>query len=122
MKKALFLIFILLMSACNTLDPAEDSDALYIRVANSSPIDFNSVYLSFPGAEHTFGPIKSGRSSPYQKFEQAYRYGFIEVKSDHKSYVLQPIDYVGETPLKNGRYTFELDIQDNHVTLNNKRD
>lgn len=85
MKKSFYFIFILLLSACNTLDTDKEADAVYIRVINSSPIDFKSVYISFPESEHNFGTIKSVRSSSYQKFEQAYLYGFIEVKTERES-------------------------------------
>lgn len=117
MKKYLLFSFILLISACNTLDSENDTDAVYIRIANSSPIDFHSVFLSFPNDEYTFGTLESGRSSHYQKFEEAYRYGYIEVRTQRETYVLQPIDYVGETPLRSGKYTFRLGLSEQYVTL-----
>ncbi len=121
MKKFLFLIAILTFSGCAVNNSDTDPDSVYIRVANSSRIDFESISVSFPGAEHTFGPVLSGRNSDYKKFEQAYRYGYIEVKTDRETYVLQPIDYVGESPLTSGKYTFKIGIQDQRVTLESTR-
>lgn len=122
MRKFLFLMVILTFCGCGVNDSDKDPDLVYIRVENSSPIDFKSVHVSFPGDEHTFDPVPSGKISNYQNFEQAYRYGYIEVKAENETYVLQPIDYVGESPLKSGNYTFKLDLVDDRVILDNSED
>lgn len=122
MKKLFPLLLLVLLTNCDTIDSDLDPDAVYIRIVNSSPIDFSSVYLSFPRDEYTFDTLESVRSSHYQKFEEAYRYGYIEVKTERETYVLQPIDYVGESPLRNGKYTFKLDLWDQYVTLETTED
>lgn len=113
----LFLIITVSLSGCNLLGSDEKDDAVYLRIANTSPFDFYSVYVSFPGDEGTFGKISGGRVSDYQMFETAYRYGYIEVIAYNEKYVLQPIDYVGEEPLENGQYTFQLAIDGKSLNL-----
>ena len=55
----------------------------------------------------------------YQTFDLAYRYAFVELEIDGKTYTLQPIDYVGETPLENGNYTYSIEaaINERYNTL-----
>jgi hypothetical protein len=50
-----------------------------------------------------------GQFSEYQVFEMAYTYARIELSIDGDRYVIQPIDFIGETLLEGGRYTYELD-------------
>lgn len=45
-------------------------------------------------------------------FQKAYRYAFVELEIDGETYTLQPIDYVGDSPLKNGLYTYQIDAND----------
>ena len=117
MKKLFPILLLILFTTCDTVDSDFDPDSVYIRIVNASPIDFMSVTVRFPKSEHTFGRVKSDRISRYQIFEEAYRYGYIEVKTERDTYVLQPIDYVGEQPLRSGKYTFKLDLWDQYVTL-----
>ena len=39
-----------------------------------------------------------------------YRYGFVELHVDGQRFGLQPIDYVGETVLGGGEFTFRVDV------------
>ena len=59
-----------------------------------------------------FENINSQETTNYKTFEMAYRYAFVELEIDGEKYTSQPIDYVGETPLENGNYTYEIDIND----------
>jgi hypothetical protein len=57
--------------------------------------------------------LESGEFSAYKSFDLAYRYAFIELSADGVTYTLQPIDYVGETPLDRGDYAYQLDLEPN---------
>lgn len=45
-----------------------------------------------------------------QKIE--LKLAFVQLEIDGETYALQPIDYVGETPLENGSYTYQIDAND----------
>lgn len=59
-----------------------------------------------------FENLKSGQKTDYKIFQKAYRYAFVELEIDGETYTLQPIDYVGDSPLKNGLYTYQIDAND----------
>tara|TARA_R110002126_G_scaffold90404_1_gene215484 strand:+ start:4537 stop:4701 length:165 start_codon:yes stop_codon:yes gene_type:complete len=40
----------------------------------------------------------------------AFRYAYIELTVDEEPYRLQPYNFVGETPLENGSYTYSLNL------------
>jgi hypothetical protein len=54
--------------------------------------------------------LNAGDVSEYKTFEKAYRYAYIELIVEGEIYRLQPNDYVGETPLAIGNYTYELNF------------
>lgn len=92
-------------------------DATRLRIENASDVDFTSVRVVFPEAEASFGTVGSGRRTEYQRVDEAYRYGFIEMETRGETYTIQPIDYVGEEPLDPGRYTYQLDIVEGELVL-----
>lgn len=51
--------------------------------------------------------MKAAKKTDYKVFESAYGYAFIELEIGGKTYTIQPIDYVGETPLEDGNYTYQ---------------
>lgn len=112
MKKA----FILLLTICTFLsctDPDRDNLlGVSIRLLNVSNYDFKNIIVDTSTGERSFEDINAGESSDYQIFQLAYRYAFIELEIDGATYTLQPIDYVGETPLENQLYTYQLDAND----------
>jgi hypothetical protein len=77
-----------------------------IRIRNATDRDFQNVVV---GRAH-YGPIGRGDSSGYQSWGPAYRYAFVSLLADGKPMLLQPIDYVGETRLGPGRFTYILTI------------
>ena len=50
--------------------------------------------------------------SEYQEYELAYQYAYVQITSGEEVFVLQPIDFVGETPLPIGLYTYVLNIDE----------
>ncbi|HSJ09004.1 MAG TPA: hypothetical protein VK928_03800 [Longimicrobiales bacterium] len=85
-------------------------DDVEVRVSNLSAVAFDSVTVTFPSETHRYGRVDAGASSGYAQVSQAYRYARIEVWAAGASYVLQPIDYVGEQPLAPGRHTYGLTL------------
>ena len=110
------------LAACDMNGSRQDPVAVHLRVKNASGADFSSVSVRFPNADADFGPIAAGSASDYEEVSEAYRYGYIEVEADDELYRLQPIDYVGEVPLGDGYYTFELTLPDQRIGLTFTRD
>lgn len=88
------------------------SDKVKIRLRNISNYNFANVVVGTPGGTVNYGDIPSKNTTGYESFNTAYRYAFIELQVDGKTYTIQPIDYVGETPLENGSYTYEINAND----------
>ena len=83
-----------------------------IRIENDSDWTYLDLRVNPYDEEMNYGDLGPGEVSDYKPFEIAYRYAQIQVRIDDAEYVLQPIDYVGETPLKNGKYTYIIGISD----------
>ena len=96
------------LSACSKENHQGD---IQIRLSNISEYDFENIRVNTSTGDVSYGFLESGESSAYKSFELAYRYAFIELSADGNTYTLQPIDYVGETPLDKGAYTYQLDLE-----------
>lgn len=104
MKKIYFLLISIFLISCNQ----NDDDTLLLRIKNTSQFDYTDVVVNTSGGEHNYGTVNANQISDYKVFDLAYRYAFVELKIDGDTYTIQPIDYVGETPLDNGKYTYEI--------------
>ncbi len=108
MKKILILIFaISLFSNCSEDDTNNDVN---IRLSNVSDSDFENIIVNTTTGDINYGNLKSREVSEYKNFNKAYRYAYVELNIGEKTYTIQPIDYVGETPLNDGNYTYQLDL------------
>lgn len=104
-----FLAFLILSSCSDSEDP--NPDAVYIRIENNSLHDFSDLIVRSNSSPVEFGTVPSGTKSNYKVFEKAYRYGMVQLKADGDEFKIIPFDYVGETPLTNGYYTYKLSLQ-----------
>ncbi|NJB70691.1 hypothetical protein GGR42_001153 [Saonia flava] len=118
MKKAvLFLLFIVALSGISCTDRDDNVETVDIRIKNVSSVTFDEVQVG--GEEMIHENIAPDKFSEYLEYETAYRYAYIQIKSGAEVYTLQPFDFVGETPLAIGVYTYELDIdEEGNVLLN----
>jgi len=78
---------------------------VFLRVRNASQLPFDSVTID--GID--FGSVRVGAQSQYRQASRCvYWYGSMAVTSGKQRFMVFPIDFVGETPLKPGYYTHEL--------------
>lgn len=115
MKPYIFILLSFFSGAiigCSILSGNDDPSAVYIRLGNVSPYNYQNIRVSTSGEAVNYGDLASGEFSEYKAFEIAYRYGFVELEINGNTYTLQPIDYVGETPLSNGWYTYQVNAND----------
>lgn len=91
-------------------DPASPPGSVLIRIVNNSPFAFDEVEVNFSSQQETYGALAVGAQTQYRPVVQAYRYAYVRVRSGAKTVVQQPIDYVGETPLAPGRYSYVIEL------------
>ena len=97
-------ILVFAVGCSNDIEP----NAVQIRIMNSSSFQFLDIIVNTGGGENNYGNILSNQSSDYKSFNSAYRYAYVELKIEGEPFILQPIDYVGETLLASGKYTYDI--------------
>ena len=94
-----------------------------IRIRNASRVDFTDVYAVFPtGTKVHYGPVAAGGTSKYESVLEAYSYTALTVKAGGRTYVYQPVDYVGESVLPNGQYSYALNLVGSRIDLTLEHD
>ncbi len=106
MKKVFALSFLVLFFTLSCTDRDDEVGQANIRIKNTSNVTYNSVQVG--SSENVHSNVSAGDYSDYIAYETAYRYAYIKIDIATESYVLQPIDFVGETLLGPGFYTYEL--------------
>ncbi|MBD0852379.1 hypothetical protein [Maribacter arenosus] len=117
MKRLLFLATSIFIFILGCSDRDDELNGIQIRVKNVSSIHFDTIQVG--GDEMVHANVAPDSFSDYLEYETAYRYAYIGISADGETYALQPIDFVGETPLPFGYYTYEIGLdQEGNVTLN----
>ena len=81
-----------------------------IRVCNDTGKDLKDLTYHNKLVE---GALAKGACTPYRETERAYSYTFAEFTlGAADKFVIQPIDYMGETPLAPGKWSFRITIHD----------
>jgi hypothetical protein len=113
MKKMLILIIsIATLIGCSNDD--DNTSGVKIRLSNVSQYDFQNILVNTGSSNGnvSLGNLKASKKTDYKVFESAYSYAFVELEIGGKTYTVQPIDYVGETPLEDGNYTYRINAND----------
>jgi len=111
-KSTLILLFSLTILACSK----EESNEVNFRLSNVSEVKFENATYN----DTNFGDIEPGGITEYRYFENQYSYGSVEITINGEKYGWQPIDYVGESLLEDGNYTFEYSFDVNQGVLMDK--
>jgi hypothetical protein len=98
----------LVLIGCSLSSPFDDDEPAIVRVKNTSAVAYDDVKVGFPSGMVEYGRLEPGEATAYRDAGTVYRYAYVSIESEGRSWVLQPIDYVGETPLEGGRWTYEL--------------
>lgn len=104
----LVLLALMLVLACETI--AGSNAAVEFRVENASGEVMEGVRVAFPRMEVSYGDVQPGGVTEYRSVGRAYRYAWVQTVVKGDTLTLQPIDYVGETLLVGGRYTYRLNL------------
>ena len=105
----LLLLCVTFLSSC---DDELTGDVL-IRVENISTVSYSNIKVGDSNGTIAFKDLGPGEFSEYAIFQKAYRYAYVELQIDGLTYFIQPIDFVGEEPLRPGNYTYQLDASEN---------
>ena len=117
MKKNLILVIsIVTLISCSKNEDNNPSE-LKIRLSNISQFDFENLIVNISTANTRFENINSQQKTNYKTFQTAYRYAFVELEIDGLKFTYQPIDYAGVTPLENGNYTYQIDVNNSNLSL-----
>ena len=95
----------LLVTSCDTL-PFVGGD-VRVRVENATGLTFTEVRIYWEPM-HTFSDLAPGDRTAYVTVDRAYRIATVVAVTATDSTRIQVIDFVGEEPLDDGRYTFVL--------------
>lgn len=100
------------LAGCPGDDLSGPGIGVEVRVRNGSQRTMEDVVVAFPypGGDMDYGTLVPGEVSDYRMVERAYRYAGIRVVVGGDTLGLVPVDYVGETPLSPGRYTYRLGL------------
>lgn len=111
MKKIIAPLFIsiLVITGCNVVGN-EDTE-VEIRVQNTSSFTIESLRIATGGGDFTYETLTPGQISDYNLFDYSYSYFFVSFSIDTNSFIQQPIDYVGESKIKTGKYTYNIAIE-----------
>jgi hypothetical protein len=110
MRVVLALSLALATAACVTpLDPFDPPEPVEVRACNLTGHEITALrYATF-----TPGTLPDGACSNYELAGGAlFGYTNVEFTVGEDQFGIQPIDFVGETPLDGGRWSYELTIFD----------
>ncbi len=77
-----------------------------VRVRNGSSLVLDQATLVLPFSRLVHTDLDPGEESEYARVDRAYRIASAEVVVGQDTARIQVIDYVGEQPLRDGRYTY----------------
>ncbi len=102
-------IFIIgILSSCSK---ERDVNNVNIRISNISDLNFENIKVGTSSVKFIdYGDLETNALSDFKNFEKAYRIAFVDLIADGKPYSITPVDYIGETPLSDGNYTYVLDL------------
>lgn len=89
------------------------SGSVQLRVRNAGQEALQDLEVQLPSHQLiTAEWLGAGETTGYQLVGQVYRYARIFASVNGEEHKLLPADYVGETPLSPGRYTYEIGVTD----------
>ena len=104
---------IVMISCDQVVETPIGAGEIRIRIKNNSEKKFLVTQVTTSTDSHTYRSIRPGAMSSYKRYQSAYRYAYIELVSGTDLFY-QPIDYVGESLLEPGFYTYELTLHNDN--------
>ncbi|HEX6053993.1 MAG TPA: hypothetical protein VFZ21_32205 [Gemmatimonadaceae bacterium] len=108
MRGAVLGVLFGLVAGCS--NPFSGDDETRIRLLNASGFEFTNVTFSSGMSQLEFTRIGPGEATEYRNVEEAYRYGYFDALIDGQRRTIQPIDYVGESTIGDGDFTYVITV------------
>jgi hypothetical protein len=131
MKRAIVYLIILAGLTVQTSCKKDSSQTLPstnadLRIFNSTPWTFYDCTIDPTGTlsdnpspnAYNFGQVDVNGKTDYKTFPKLYRYSWVRLTMNNKTYYLKPYDYTGEALLESGKYTYKLTYTSNNNQLN----
>ena len=96
------------ISGCGIVDLDGDVE---VRVRNGSSFVLDEARLLLPRGTLSYSDLQPGQETAYSVVSKAYHHASAEVVIGADTARLHVIDYVGETPLDGGRYTYIMRVR-----------
>lgn len=126
--KAIYLLAIVMLPAILSCSKKTNTvqEGVVLRIENLTSSKLDSVVVINPAGRQVYYNISAGLKTDYKAFDYIYNYAYIEAYYNNTTAIMQPIDYVGETKIENGKYTYRLSIisnaVSNYVNVENQKD
>ena len=90
--------------------PAGDARSR-LRIRNEGPAGVQALVVQFPDAQVSFGDVAAGATSGYRTVEGGvFNYAAYRARLGGKDVAVPVIDWVGESPLPAGDYTYVITV------------
>ena len=120
MKKICLILFIgVLFSCSNEITGDVPPKLAPYKLYNASRNKIENLMVNTHIQDVSYENLLSNRKSTYKKCDITYSYANVQLQISGKTYSFQPVDFVGETVLENGNYTYKTRVNLNqHQKLN----
>lgn len=107
-RTAVHPLLIALLSSCSLT--GLETGPTFVRVENGTSWEMEELeVLVTPPIE--VAVLRAGEATDYYTIEKAYRIASVRVRIEDVLHPLQVIDFVGESPLGAGRFTYRLELE-----------
>ena len=113
-KFTLILLSIFCLFSCSSDDDSNTNETTEVNIRLSNTSDFKFENATYNNVN--FGDIEPGEITEYKTFESSYSYGRVIITIEGQEYAKTPIDFVGESLLEAGNYTFHYSFENNNLT------
>ena len=107
-RLAASLVLVAMVIGCS--NPFSSDDGTRIRLRNASSFELTAVTFAPGEASLQFARIAAGETTDYVTVDNAYRYGMLDALVGGQHRRIQPIDFVGERYIGDGRFTYVITV------------
>ena len=105
---ASLLVLVTTIAACD--NPFSSDDGTRIRLRNASAFELTAVTFAPGEASLEYARIAPGETTDYVRVDHAYSYGMLDALIGGQHRRIQPIDFVGESYIGDGRFTYVITV------------